>query len=211
MEFRFSHGPAQFRDAVVRFSQEHPQAAARAALAAALAALLAGCAEFREPVRETREPERDTSALVRQAPAADAAATAAKPPVGTVPRALAHARAPVRALSLRAQCSGRDQAGYGEQIALTVSDGWVGQLEASIDVPKRGSCSFQLAHFRQTKRMPFVELLARREGSRCAVRIWTQGDRVTVAPTDCQEMCVSPRVFESVWPIALSARTGSCL
>lgn len=196
---------------MVRFSQEHPQAAARAALAVALAALLAGCAEFREPVRETREPERDSSALVRQAPAADAATTTAKPPVGTVPRALAHARAPVRALSLRADCSVRDPNGYAERIALNVSNGLVDYLDASVEVPRNGSCSFRLDHFRQTKRMPFVELLARREGSRCAVRIWTQGDRVTVAPTDCQEMCASPRAFESVWPIALSARTGSCL
>ena len=121
------------------------------------------------------------------------------------------APAPTGPLSLRADCSGRDPSGYAEQIALNVSDGLVGRLEARVEIPGKGSCSFQLAQFRQTKRTPFVELLALRDGSRCAVRIWTQGDRVTVAPTDCEEMCTRPGAFEFVWPIALSARTGSCL
>ena len=160
----------------------------RAAVVTIVMALLAGCLQVsREPVRE---------------PVAAVDARSA---------ALAHARAPARSLSLRADCSGRDPNGYAERIALNVSNGLVHYLDASVDVPRQGSCSFRLAQFRQTKRTPFVELLALREGSRCAVRIWTQGDRVTVAPTDCQEMCVGPGAFESVWPIALSARTGSCL
>ena len=184
----------------------------RAAVVAVVTALLAGCLQV------SREPVREPVAAVDRSPAAEPVEPGAtQPPAASQPSlaarsaALAHARAPARPLSLRANCSGRDPNGYAERIALNVSNGLVDYLDASVEVPRAGSCSFRLAQFRQTKRTPFVELLALREGSRCAVRIWTQGDRVTVAPTDCQEMCVSPGAFESVWPIALSARTGSCL
>ncbi len=184
----------------------------RAALVAVVTALLAGCLQVsRESVREPVAAVDRPPAAEPVEPGATQPPAASQPPLAARSVALAHARAPARPLSLRADCSGRDSNGYAERIALNVSNGLVDYLDANVEVPRQGSCSFRLAQFRQTKRTPFVELLALREGSRCAVRIWTQGDRVTVAPTDCQEMCASPRAFESVWPIALSARTGSCL
>jgi hypothetical protein len=53
-----------------------------------------------------------------------------------------------------------------------------------------------------------VELVAT-SGSACAVRVWQQGDRVTVAPTDCAEKCTRG-AFEYAWPMDVRAPGGGC-
>lgn len=58
----------------------------------------------------------------------------------------------------------------------------------------------------QSKRTPYVELLAR-SSTGCAVRIWEQGDRATVSVTDCPEKSTAG-AFEYGWPIELDGRTG---
>jgi len=168
----------------------------RIVVAVALCAWAAGCADLREDTRELLGRLRGTE------PAPPAPVPPA-PPVATTP-----SPAPQSGLTLNATCSGRDESGYGETLRLQLADGNVTSFEARLDIPKRGSCSYRLAEFRQTRRTPFVELLAT-SGSACAVRVWQQGDRVTVAPTDCAEKCTRG-AFEYAWPMDLRAPGGGC-
>ena len=46
-----------------------------------------------------------------------------------------------------------------------------------------------------------------RDGT-CVVRIWQQGDRVTMAPTDCADKCTRG-AFDYAWPIEFKT-TGGC-
>ena len=80
------------------------------------------------------------------------------------------------------------------------------QLAVRIDVPKRGACRYQLAAFRQTKQTPFVELVATSNAA-CTVRVWQQGDRVTLAATDCADKCARD-AFDYAWPVSFNAAGG---
>lgn len=131
------------------------------------------------------------------------------PPAATRPggSGAAMVGAPAR-LNLSSSCSARDEAGYAESIRLQVAEGRVQELQARIEVPRRGACTFQLADFRQTREAPHVEL-ASRSGSACAVRMWEQHGRLTVAFSECHDKC-SRNTFEYIWPIQLRAADGAC-
>lgn len=159
----------------------------------ALCVLAGGCTGLREDVRDVLGGLRGTA----PAPLPPA------PPVTVSP-----SPAPQSRLTLNANCSGRDESGYGETLRLQLADGNVTSFEARLDIPKRGSCSYRLAEFRQTRRTPYLELVTA-SGSACAVRIWQQGDRVTVAPTDCAEKCARG-AFEYAWPMDVRAPGGGC-
>ena len=77
-----------------------------------------------------------------------------------------------------------------------------------MDIPGRGSCRFQLADFRQTKRAPYVELLGRANAA-CALRVWQQQDRITLAATDCADRCTRG-AFDYLWPVEFRAPGGGC-
>lgn len=177
---------------------------ARLPLLAALSiALLAGgCAERKKAGPLDAGPDRATE------PAQPAPAVPA-PPLAAPKPGKAPARIPDRALNIQADCTSRDDRGYTEAIKLSVADGLVSHLEARITVPKRGSCNFQLADFRQTRSAPHVELLAR-SGSKCATRMWYQLNRFTVAFSDCIEMCTPRATVDYIWPIELRLSDGTC-
>ena len=111
------------------------------------------------------------------------------------------------ALNARASCSFRDDTGYAARLELAVRDARVEQLEARVDVPKRGSCQFRLADFRQTETLPIVVLAAQK--STCKVSLWEQGAQVTVAFRDCRAECGGDTV-NYLWPILVDNRKGSC-
>lgn len=110
------------------------------------------------------------------------------------------------ALSFKGNCVDKDETGYAENAQVNVTGGKVSQLAVRIDIPKRGSCRYQLAAFRQTKQTPFVELLAT-SNSACALRMWQQGDRVTFAATDCADKCARG-AFEYAWPVEFDTAGG---
>lgn len=166
-------------------------------LAALSIALLAGACGERKRVSVT--PER----------AEPATAVPAQPPIATPTPGKVPAPIPDRALNIRADCTTGNDLSYAETIKLSVANGLVSQLEARITVPKRGSCLFQLADFRQTRSAPHVELLAR-SGSRCAARMWYQQNRFTVAFSDCPEMCTPRSTVDYIWPIELRLSDGAC-
>ncbi|MGQ0510629.1 MAG: hypothetical protein ACT4P9_08435 [Betaproteobacteria bacterium] len=166
--------------------------------AVALCALAAGCADLKEDVRELRD-------LLRKLRGKEPAPPPPAPPVVVTP---APGEPAAAGLSLNASCTARDETGYAETLRLQLAGGAVAAFEARIDIPNRGSCSYRLAEFRQTRRAPYVELVAN-SGSACAVRVWQQGDRVTVAPTDCAEKCTRG-AFEYAWPMDVRAPGGGC-
>lgn len=113
---------------------------------------------------------------------------------------------PVRPLSIKTDCRFKDEVGYGGSAVLDVSYSEVRAFAATVDVPKRGSCKFDLADFRQVLKEPHVELQAR-DG--CTVRMWEQGEQVTVAFSECAKRCTRG-TFEYVWPILVDRSSGQC-
>jgi len=175
-------------------------------LAALYIALLAGgCAER----RKAGGPPESAGLGRITAPAPTVPVAPAPPPVAAPAPRKTPAPIPDRTLNIRADCTSRDQLGYAEAIKLSVANGLVSQLEATITVPKRGSCRFQLADFRQTLSAPHVELVAR-SGSSCATRMWYQQNRFTVAFSDCFEMCTPRSTVDYIWPIELRLSDGAC-
>jgi len=160
------------------------------------ASLLAGCAELKDEIREIRD-------LIRKVRGKEPAPTPpAPPPVAEMPTNAA------TGLTLSGNCVCKDETGYAESALVEVAGGAVHALDARIDIPGRGSCRFQLQGFRQTRQAPFVELLSRSNAA-CAVRMWQQGDRVTLAATDCPELCTRG-AFDYLWPIEFRSPGGGC-
>jgi hypothetical protein len=152
--------------------------------------LLAACAapEKAPPAAEAPQP-----APVAKAPAA---AKLARP--GPIP---------VRPLNVKTECSFRDETGYNGALKLDVAEAKVQAFEAKVNIPKRGACRFNLKDFRQTKELPAIELSQAR--GRCIVRVWEQGERVTVAFQQCEKMC-SGNSYSYLWPILNDRGKGSC-
>lgn len=169
----------------------HP--ALRAAVLAA-AVLLGACAT---PPERPREPEAPV-------PSAAQAAAEAEPEQALQRGGLKPM--PVRPLSIKTDCRFKDEVGYGGSAVLDVSYSEVRAFAARVDVPKRGSCQFELADFQQVLREPHVELVAR-DG--CTVRMWEQGEQVTVAFSECAKQCARG-TFEYVWPILVDRSSGQC-
>ena len=139
--------------------------------------------------------------IIRKLRGRDPAPPPPAPPVSTQPQ-----DAPVAGMSFTGNCVAKDETGYTENAQISVADGKVSQLAVRIDVPKRGTCRYQLAAFNQTKQTPFVELVAT-SNSACSLRIWRQGDRVTLAATDCADKCARG-AFYYAWPVAFNTAGG---
>ena len=188
-----------------------PDRTALLATALVIAVAMGGCAGVKEKPGETREGT--SKAPVQQpapSPPAPRAVEAAPPPP-SAPKARIETPTPIpaRPLSVRSECTARDQTGYTESIRLAVDQGRVGLLEAKIEIPRRGSCRFHLSDFRQTRTEPHVELQSS-TGTMCTVRMWQQNGRFTVAFSECQEKCTRG-AFDYVWPMQLKMADGSCL
>lgn len=153
---------------------------------------------------------------VSEAPVAEVAtpsAPAVAPKASRVPPVAAKARAkkpgpiPTRALKMKTECRFRNETGYNGELKITVEEARVSAFEARVNIPQHGSCSFNLKNFRQTREMPNVELS--HLSNRCVVRVWEQGERVTVAFQQCQAMC-SGKAWEHLWPVLAYRSDGSC-
>ncbi|HEX8987450.1 MAG TPA: hypothetical protein VF816_05775 [Rhodocyclaceae bacterium] len=114
---------------------------------------------------------------------------------------------PTRPLNVHAQCSYQDEGGTRASMALDVADADVQRFDAQVALGRHGTCSFNLKDFRQTDRLPIAVLKANH--GTCAVRLWQQHERVTVAFTDCEAQCTG-NAFEYLWPILTDTRSGEC-
>ncbi len=113
-----------------------------------------------------------------------------------------------RDIDLAGDCRRTEEDGFREDAQLRVSDNNVQQLSWKLWVGKRGSCSFDLAEFRQTRRKPHIELAAR-DGSACKLLVWQDPRRVTLAHANCQSRC-TPGIYEEAWPVMFEPGTGTC-
>jgi hypothetical protein len=113
-----------------------------------------------------------------------------------------------RPINLAGQCSQREDDGFREQATLNVNANQVQSLDWKLWVGNKGSCSFNLAQFRQTKNRPHIELAAR-DGSACRLMVWQDPRRVTLAHANCEAYC-SGDIYEQAWPVMFEPRDGSC-
>ncbi|WP_420994667.1 hypothetical protein ACKI2N_000870 [Cupriavidus sp. 30B13] len=113
-----------------------------------------------------------------------------------------------RDIDLAGDCRRTEEDGFREDAQLRVADNTVQQLSWKLWVGKRGSCSFNLAEFRQTQKKPHIELRAN-DGSACKLMVWQDPRRVTLAHANCQQRC-SPGIYEEAWPVMFEPGTGGC-
>ena len=160
-----------------------------------IAALLGACAA---PEKAPPPPAAETP----RSAAPPAAKAAPAPPQARKPGPI-----PVRPLNVKTECSFRDETGYNGALRLDVTEARVHAFKAKVNIPRRGTCRFDLKDFRQTRELPAIEL-SQSKGN-CVVRVWEQGERVTVAFQQCEKMC-SGNSHRYLWPILNDRRDGSC-
>ncbi|AQV92363.1 hypothetical protein BJN34_00455 [Cupriavidus necator] len=113
-----------------------------------------------------------------------------------------------RDIDLAGDCRRTEEDGFREDAQLRVSSNSVQQLSWKLWVGKRGSCSFNLADFRQVQKKPHIELRAN-DGSACKLMVWQDPRRVTLAHANCQQRC-TPGIYEEAWPVMFEPGTGAC-
>lgn len=114
---------------------------------------------------------------------------------------------PVKPLNVATRCAFKDEGGTQGRMALQVEQADVKRFAAEVSIQHRGTCSFDLKDFHQTAKLPIAVLSA--NDGRCAVRVWQQHERITVAFADCESHCTGD-AFSYLWPILADARSGEC-
>jgi len=128
-----------------------------------------------------------------------------------VPSAPAPSRpAPIadQPINLTGVCIQTEEDGFGENARLVVRNSQVQALSWRMQIGKRGSCSFELATFRQVKSRPHVELVER-DGSGCKLMVWRDPRRITMGHAGCEKHC-TPGVYDKAWPVMFDPATGGC-
>ena len=110
-------------------------------------------------------------------------------------------------LTAKTDCKFRDEDGYRGRLQMTVNSSAIEQLEARVDVPRRGSCQFRFTNFRQIESRPVPVLESRQ--SACKISLYEQGEKVAVAFRNCRKECEGNAV-DYLWPILVDTRDGTC-
>jgi len=155
---------------------------------AGFAILVAGCAQL-VPPPATRAPQPEPEA---------------KRPLPSI-RSTKPLPIPARLLAVKTECSYRDDVGTEGRLVLDVQGSRVQRFWSQVDMGSKGRCSFDLSAFRQTTFTPSPTLVA----GACTVRMWEQGDQVTVSYRNCASHC-TPGAHEYLWPTLVSRKTGTC-
>lgn len=113
-----------------------------------------------------------------------------------------------RPISIEGACVQTEDDGFRENAHLSVRDNRVLALDWTLQVGRRGSCSFRQDDFRQTKNRPHIELVAR-DGGSCRLMIWQEPRRITLAHAGCENRC-TPGIYEDAWPVMFDPATGRC-
>jgi hypothetical protein len=120
-------------------------------------------------------------------------------------------RTPVPAsgpLTLQGNCAQSDEDGFREQARLEVAGGAVQALDWQIWIGRKGTCSFQLDQFRQTKSRPHIELQSL-DRSGCKLVVYQDPRRVTLGHAGCERSCTNG-VHDQAWPVMFDPRSGGC-
>jgi len=115
---------------------------------------------------------------------------------------------PTRPLNVRAKCSTRDAIGTTRRLDLLVKDASVQTFDAQVTMKEYGACRFNLREFEQIEKMPQA-LLRHRQESGCTVRMWEQGNKVTIAFDNCPKSCEGD-AFSYLWPLIVEGKSGRC-
>jgi hypothetical protein len=110
--------------------------------------------------------------------------------------------------TLQGSCSQAEDDGFREQARLEVEQGTVRALDWQLWVGRRGTCSFRLDQFRQTKSRPHIELLAL-DRSGCKLVIYQDPRRVTLGQAGCERSCTNG-IHDEAWPVMFDPRSGGC-
>ena len=156
-----------------------------------LAALIAGCASVELP-RLPGARDEPPAARVPAAPSADSGKL--KP-------------MPLRTFTVSTQCSFKDETGNFGKATVDVQDSKVRALAVELVMPRRGTCRYDLTQFRQTQALPSVELAGSRD---CRIRMWEQGETITVSFANCPQHCNPASATDYVWPLLIDRPTGQC-
>ena len=111
-------------------------------------------------------------------------------------------------INLAGLCVQTEEDGFRENARLVVRNSQVQSLSWQMQIGRRGSCSFELASFRQVKSRPHVELLER-DGSGCKLMVWRDPRRITMGHAGCERHC-TPGVYDKAWPVMFDPATGGC-
>jgi len=115
---------------------------------------------------------------------------------------------PTRPLNVRAKCATRDAIGTTRRLNLLVREASVQTFEAQVTMKAYGACHFSLRDFEQVEKMPQA-LLRHRQESGCTVRMWEQGNKVTIAFDSCPKSCEGD-AFSYLWPLIVESKSGRC-
>jgi len=115
---------------------------------------------------------------------------------------------PTRPLNVRSKCSHQDAIGTATRLDLLVKEAEVKTFTAQVAIKGYGTCNFNLGDFEQAEKMPQALLKHKREPD-CLVRMWEQGDKVTIAFNSCPKSCERD-AFSYLWPIMVEAKSGRC-
>jgi hypothetical protein len=114
---------------------------------------------------------------------------------------------PIKPLNVKTRCNFRDEVtGTRGQLDLQIKEDEVKRFAAQVNIPKHGVCRFAMSDFGQVKSAHPVTLTGK---DTCAVRVWEQGTRVTVAFNECAAKCEG-NAHEYLWPILIDGKTGRC-
>lgn len=172
-------------------------------LLALLLLVTAGCAEIEKPA-DVRTEDKS---------AAETVSTAAVEPKlkNATLKYLANRNLkpqPTRPLNVRSRCTHRDAIGTATKLDLLVKEAVVKTFSAQVAIKGYGTCNFSLNDFDQAEKMPQA-LLRHKRDSGCLVRMWEQGDKVTIAFNSCPKSCERD-AFSYLWPIMVEAKSGRC-
>ena len=115
---------------------------------------------------------------------------------------------PTRPLNVRAKCSTKDAIGTVRRLDLLVREASVQTFDAQVTMKEYGACRFSLRDFEQIEKMPQA-LLRHRQESGCTVRMWEQGNKVTIAFDNCPKSCEGD-AFSYLWPLIVEGKSGRC-
>ena len=114
---------------------------------------------------------------------------------------------PLRTFTVSTECKFRDETGNFGNAKVDVLNSKVRALNVVLTMPKRGVCRYDLAQFRQTQALPSIELTGSKN---CRIRMWEQGEQITVSFADCHTMCSPNSAHDYVWPLLIDKPTGEC-
>lgn len=175
----------------------------RSLAAALLLALIAGCAD-KAPVKPPEPVVEAPPPVVEKKPVDEGWYT------GPLKHLAGRDLKPMetRPLNVKSRCAHRDAVGTLTKLDLLVREAEVKRFDAKVSMKGKGTCSFNLKNFEQKAKLPQALLLAK-DGSDCSVRMWEQGQRVTVAFSNCAKSCEQD-AFSYLWPIMVEAKSGQC-